>query len=266
MSDMNQIVGSHDLVMLTLDTLRYDIAQSQWRSGNTPNLAEMLRPSGWERRHSPASFTFAAHQAFFAGFLPTPARPGKHERLFAARFLGSETTTGNTCVFEQSDIVSGLASRGYHTLCIGGVGFFNKATPLGSVLPALFEESHWSSALGVTSPDSTGHQFRLLSERLQALGDDKPVFAFINISALHQPNCMYLQGAAEDSLETHAAALRYVDAQVPILTSAMEKRTRPTFFILCSDHGTAYGEDGYYGHRIGHPSVWDVPFATATRG
>jgi len=44
----------------------------------------MLPASGWERRHSPASFTYAAHQAFFAGFLPTPASPGPHPRLFAA--------------------------------------------------------------------------------------------------------------------------------------------------------------------------------------
>jgi hypothetical protein len=30
---------------------------------------------------------------------------------------------------------------------------------------------------------------------------------------------------------------------------------------VCSDHGTAYGEDGYRGHRLGHPVVWDVPYA-----
>jgi hypothetical protein len=31
--------------------------------------------------------------------------------------------------------------------------------------------------------------------------------------------------------------------------------------IICSDHGTAYGEDGYWGHRVSHPVVWDVPYA-----
>ena len=34
-----------------------------------------------------------------------------------------------------------------------------------------------------------------------------------------------------------------------------------TYFIVCSDHGTAYGEDGYHGHRLAHPTVWDVPYA-----
>src|SRR5579885_2904804 len=71
---------------MTLDTLRYDVAQDMLVQGHTPNLATLLPPSGWEKRHSPGSFTYAAHHAFFAGFLPTPATPGQHPRLFAARF------------------------------------------------------------------------------------------------------------------------------------------------------------------------------------
>lgn len=35
---------------------------------------------------------------------------------------------------------------------------------------------------------------------------------------------------------------------------------RPCFVIVCSDHGTAYGEDGHTGHRIGHEVVWTVPY------
>ena len=33
------------------------------------------------------------------------------------------------------------------------------------------------------------------------------------------------------------------------------------FAILCSDHGTLYGEDGYVGHRVAHPIVTTVPYA-----
>ena len=59
------------------------------------------------------TFTYAAHHAFFAGFLPTPTSPGPHPRLFAARFAGSETTTDQTAVFDAPDIVTGLSQRGY---------------------------------------------------------------------------------------------------------------------------------------------------------
>src|SRR3954466_11467105 len=128
MIDANAAIGSHDVLLLTLDTLRYDVACDCLRRGQTPHLAALLPPGGWEERHSPGNFTFAAHAAFFAGFLPTPARPGKHPRPFAARFPGRETTIEGTCVFDAPDVVTGLAGRGYHTLCVGGVGFFNKLT------------------------------------------------------------------------------------------------------------------------------------------
>src|SRR5215217_992313 len=143
MLDARQLVGEVDILFITLDTLRYDVAQKAFLSGLTPNLATILPESGWEKRHSPASFTFAAHQAFFAGFLPTPATPGPHPRLFAASFTGSETTAAETCVFDAPDIVTGLAAQGYETVCIGGVGFFNRLTPLGRVLPDLFQQSYW---------------------------------------------------------------------------------------------------------------------------
>jgi hypothetical protein len=260
MLDMNRLIGSHDILFVTLDTLRYDVARDALAAGMTPNLAGLLPGGTWERRHSPGSFTFAAHQAFFAGFLPTPARPGRHQRLFAAQFPGSATTGSGTCVFDAPDIVTGLAQRGYHTICVGGVGFFNKASPLGSVLPALFAESHWSEALGVSCRDSTENQVTLALARLAAVPAQQRVFLFLNVSALHQPNCLYVAGASEDTAATQAAALAYVDRHLPRLIACIRRRA-PLLAILSSDHGTAYGEDGYNGHRIAHPVVWEVPYA-----
>jgi hypothetical protein len=257
--NMNDIISQGDLLFLTLDTLRYDVAQSAWLEGETPNLAKRLPVTGWERRHTPGTFTYAAHAAFFAGFLPTPACPGKHPRPFAMRFPGAETVTADTCLLEADNLVQGLAGRGYHTICIGGVGFFNKLSPLGSVFPALFAESHWSPHLGVTDPDSTEHQVRLAVDRLTTVTLDRRVFLFINISALHQPNCCYVAGATRDTLATHRAALAYVDSQLPPLFTALEHRGNG-FAIVCSDHGTAYGEDGYHGHRAAHPTIWEVPY------
>lgn len=263
MPDMNRIVGRHDLLLLTLDTLRYDVAQRLWREGRTPNLARLLPPGGWEDRHSPGSFTYSAHAAFFAGFLPTPSRPGRHPRLFALRFEGSETTTAETCVLDAADLPGGLARLGYHTVCIGGVGFFNKLNPLGRVLPGLFAESHWSPQLGVTDPDSTANQVALACRIIAGLPADRRLFLFLNISALHQPNRCYLEGATEDSLASHAAALEYVDRQLPPLFAALQHRG-PAFCIVLSDHGTAYGEGGHVGHRAAHPVIWSVPYAHFT--
>ncbi|HEY5761316.1 MAG TPA: STM4013/SEN3800 family hydrolase [Steroidobacter sp.] len=257
--DMHRIVGTHDIVMITLDTLRYDVAQEQFRAGRLPHLAAHLPGSGWELRHTPGTFTYAAHCAFFAGFLPTPASPGPHARLFALRFDGSETTDERTFVFNETDnIVEGLTQQGYRTICIGGVGFFNMRNPLGSALPQLFTERWWRPEFSVTNAESTRHQVDLARERLEDAGTQR-VFLFINISAIHQPNRHYAK-VPEDCLESHGAALHYVDAALAPLWQSLAARG-PSFVIICSDHGTAYGEDGYWGHRHGHPVVLDVPYA-----
>jgi hypothetical protein len=258
--DVNNLVGSHDVLFVTLDTLRYDVACACLRQGQIPGLAKILPGGRWEERHSPGNFTYAAHQAFFAGFLPTPTNPGKHPRPFAVRFPGSETTVPQTCVFDAPDIVHGLQERGYHTACVGGVGFFNKRSPLGCVLPNLFAESHWQDDFGVTDADSTENQVARASEIIARLPAHQRLFLFVNVSAIHQPNYFYLPGAATDSLQSHAAALAHADRHLTTLITRMTRRA-PLFGIICSDHGTAYGEDGYWGHRLCHPVVWTVPYA-----
>ena len=260
MLDANRLIGTHDVLLMTLDTLRYDVAQSALARGLIPNFARLLPGGRWELRHTPATFTYAAHQAFFAGFLPTPVRPGRHPRLFAARFPGSETTSAATYVFNAPDMVTGLAARSYHTICIGGVGFFNNRNPLGSVLPSLFAESHWSEEMGVTSRRSTEAQVACALDALSHVPPNRRVFLFLNISALHQPNCLFADGALDHSPDTQAAALAYVDRHLPPLFDSLRQRA-PVLCIVCSDHGTAYGEDGYYGHRVSHPVVWNVPYA-----
>lgn len=260
MIDARSLVGTHDILFITLDALRYDVACRALAEGQTPNLARLLPGGRWEERHTPGSFTYPAHQAFFAGFLPTPREPGRHGRLFAARFAGSETTTEQTCVLDAPDIVTGLAGQGYHTLCIGGTGFFNRLTPIGCVLPDLFAESHWSPELGVTNPRSTENQVTLAERLLDEVPVGQRVFLFVNVSALHQPNCLFSPGAAEDSPATQAAALAYVDRHLPPLFDALRRRA-PLLAVVCSDHGTAYGEDGHVGHRVAHPVVWTVPYA-----
>lgn len=259
--DMATIVGSHDLLFVTLDTLRFDVAADLHRRGKTPHLSARLPPGGWEKRHAPGNFTYASHHAFFAGFLPTPEAPGRHARLFALRFEGSETTAKTTCVLDAANIVEGLAGRGYHTVCIGGVGFFNKQNPMGRVLPGLFAESHWSRETGVTDPRSTEHQVALAEQILARTPRDRRVLLFMNVSALHQPNHFYLAGGpTSDTIESHAAALEYVDRHMARLFDAVRARG-PALAIVCSDHGTCYGDDGYRGHRVSHPAVMTVPYA-----
>jgi sulfatase-like protein len=263
MLNVNALIGSHDVVLITLDSLRYDVADLALNQGTTPNLAALLPGACWEQRHAPGTFTYPSHQAIFAGFLPTPITPPRPARLFASRFVEAVTVTADTYVYDAPDLVSGLAAAGYHTICIGGVGFFNKQTSLGSVLPGLFAESHWHPSFAIRQPTSTEHQVRCAVAILDRLPRSVRVLLFVNISALHWPTVMYLPGSdpdSPDSVASQAAALAYVDRQLPPLFAAIRRRG-PALLLVCSDHGTCYGEDGYIGHSVAHPAVWNVPYA-----
>jgi hypothetical protein len=182
-----------------------------------------------------------------------------HPRHFAAEFEGSESTTPETFVYDAPTWIAGLRERGYHSICIGGVGFFNKRTALSRVMPEMFDESHWSPEMGVTSPTSTEVQFALARKRLAEIPSEQRLLLFINVSATHQPNCLF-GTQTTDSCETQGEALRYVDSCLAPLVGALRRRA-PAFCMVFSDHGTSYGEAGHRGHRLAHQVVWEVPYA-----
>lgn len=259
MLDAKEHLGTRDVLFITFDTLRYDVARDAMAAGQTPFLQTRLPGGVWTPRHTPGSFTYSAHHAFFAGFLPTPETGGKHERLFALSFPGSETTGARTLTFDAANIIEGYRAHGYESLCIGGVGFFNKLTPLGSVLPGLFDHSAWQPGFGVTEKASAQNQFGYAASVLDNLPADQRLFLFMNLSAMHQPNCIYVDGETTDSPATQRAALAAVDEALRQVAPVFEKRQ--WLCIFTSDHGTAYGEAGYEGHRLAHETVWQVPYA-----
>ena len=126
--DMNEIVGTHDILMLCFDTLRYDVSVAEEASGGTPVLNSC--GNGWEKRHAPGNFTYPSHFAIFAGFLPSPAEPHMlRNRKWL--FFPFQAGTGRippkgSYAFKEATFVQSLAQVGYETICIGGVNFFSK--------------------------------------------------------------------------------------------------------------------------------------------
>lgn len=255
-------LGTRDVFLLTLDALRFDVAHAALTQGRLPNLSALI-PHGFEARHTPATFTFPAHQAFFAGFFPTPIAKGVHARPLALRFPGSRSTGKDTLILDGKSLIDAFAHAGYRTICIGGTGFFNPSTQLGQVLPSLFQEAHYHRDTSVSSPIASKTQFRLASQRLRELPSSQRVFLFINAPATHPPTRIFVKGAHKESTETQAAALIDLDRQLPILLDALRARGGAVG-IICSDHGTCFDEpsdDGFDGHRHAHPNVFTVPYA-----
>ncbi|WP_329611655.1 sulfatase-like hydrolase/transferase [Kitasatospora herbaricolor] len=88
--------------------------------------------------------------------------------------------------------------------------------------------------------------------------EDRPLFLFVNVSATHVPHGHYL-GESSDSWQSQAA-LAYADEHLGNLVEGLT-RDRRWLVIMCADHGDAFGEDGYHGRGITHPTVTNVPFA-----
>lgn len=257
MIPLAELIGTHDLIWITIDSLRYDVAQQQWRDGHTPTLASVLPAIGWQQRETPGTFTYPAHLAFLAGFLPTPPGGERAPRLLSGQFERAKGIRPETWVFEEPTVPDALAALGYHTACLGGVSFFSGQGALGSTIPRLFAESHWERATGPGSPTSAEVQADRTVELLARQPAGQPLFLLLNLAATHTPTHFYLPGATRDSPATQAAALRAVDQALVRVLAAVR---RPSVLLVFSDHGDCFGEDGRWGHGHAHPLVTTVPY------
>ncbi|WP_331508952.1 STM4012 family radical SAM protein [Lachnoclostridium edouardi] len=257
---MDQVVGKQDILFVCLDTLRFDAALEEERLGGTPVLNQY---GPWKKCQAAGNFTYPSHQAMFAGFLPCDWDAKSmmdRDMLFFPKNIGmGRQTPPGAFAFEGPTFIQGLEKEGYETYCIGGVAFFDKRSDIGKVLPSYFMHSYWNPSFGCGVKDSAKNQIDFAIKKLGQAPEEKRVFMYINIDAIHYPNYFYAEGEKHDSLVSHRAALRYVDKELKRLFEAFERRSS-TFVICCSDHGSCYGEDGVVFHGINHPVVNTVPY------
>lgn len=274
--NMDEVVGQRDILFVCIDSLRYDIALQEQETGGTPVLN---RYGAWRKCQAPGNFTYPSHQAMFAGFLPVDegiSDMKQREKLFFSEDIGmGRKAPPGAYTFPRATWIEALAVEGYETICIGGVSFFDKRTELGRVLPSCFRQSYWHPSFGCCVKESAAHQVDMAVRKIGQIADNQRVMLYINFSAIHYPNYFYLEeetnsGQAmqerreashsrRDSVEAHAAALRYVDRELERLFDAFCGRGG-AFVICCSDHGTCYGEDGIWYHGVNHPLVNTVPY------
>lgn len=259
--DMGQVVGRCDILFICLDTLRYDVAAQQEAAGETPVLN---RYGAWKKCQAPGNFTWPSHHAMFSGFLPSyydAKNVTDRELLFFPRAIGlGKKVPAGAYGFTGSTIMEGLERDGYDTWCVGGVAFFDKRSDLGKVFPGYFRKSYWNPSFACPVKDSTKNQVDFILKKLERAEQEQRIFLYLNVDAIHYPNYFYLEGASHDSVESHAAALRYVDGELGRLFAGWKEKRGETFVICCSDHGTCYGEDGCQFHGINHPIVNTVPY------
>lgn len=259
--DMNQVVGKMDILLVCLDTLRYDVAAKEEAQGTTPVLN---RYGFWKKCQAPGNFTWPSHHAMFAGFLPADCDAknlADREMLFFPKQIGmGKKAPRGAYGFSGGTIMEGLEKEGYDTWCVGGVSFFDKRSDLGKVFPGYFRKSYWNPSFGCGVKDSTKNQVDFILKKLDGADPEQNIFMYLNVDAIHYPNYFYLEGSSYDTAASHGAALRYVDGELGRLFDRWKEKRGEAFVICCSDHGTCYGEDGCQFHGINHPIVNTVPY------
>jgi hypothetical protein len=257
--NMNHLVGEVNVLFLTFDSLRFDVASNAMDSRKTPALEQLLDDRKWQRRDAPGTFTLPSHVSLFHGFFPTLPGTMRTWRPLSLAFQGSTTANENTYVFHAENIIAGFQMLHYRTFCIGGVGFFNRMNPMGLFLPGYFNESYWDESVGVGAINSAEAQVSIAVTWLKTLRANEKFLLFINVSATHVPHGHYLN-SNEQTTASQEAALAAVDRVLPKLVKEITQHGDCLCFWM-SDHGDAYGEDGLYGHRFAHPVVAAIPYA-----
>lgn len=253
-------------LLLTYDSCRYDVLMS----AKTPVLDSY---SAIYCAEAPANFTFASHQAFFVGFLPNIREFIPYYNRFSKQLLGLKdvgegqvTKTAFKKIDSRWNLIRGLKNQGYQTVGAGAMNWFRQES-----LTAEFDNFFFTE----TDAD------RQIDFLLKNIEVDCPFFGFINFGETHAPYTYKGEtepckddvrarrmtwppveqspvGIETDAFRCQTNAAEFLDACLPKLFNALPGNT---IVILTGDHGDCFGEDGYWGHGVNHPKVFEVPLA-----
>jgi len=269
------------VLLLSLDSCRYDTFADTLRAGGIPHLAAI---GPLHRAMAPSYFTYGSHAAFWMGFTPGvvgSAEPwlnpkvGKLFRMACAGHPGRTAASdgGQGFRLEGANLIEGFRRQGYRTIGSGAVEWFNIASETGAVLAAPFERFHFAG-----NTWSLASQLAWIEEELAATPAAQPVFVFLNVGETHVPYwhegaawqrwpspCVPFGGpgcSASESRRRQRACLEWVDGQLGPLLARFEGRT----ILACADHGDCWGEDGLWEHGVSHPATLTVPLLLRVRG
>ncbi len=254
-----------NFLLITLDSCRYDA----YCDAQTPVLDSFGRSLPAQ---SPATYTYAAHQSFFVGILPNASEPLPYYNRFRRQLIGlvgvgEEPIKKSTyfTVVSDRDAVDGLRRAGFATVGTGAMNWFRQSS-----LTSSFDQFRMLTGAGTQ-----------IDYLLRELDTSHPFFAFMNFGETHDPfdyegklaPCpVRVQarlmswppqesgpvGREHDAYWHQVEAIEFLDRQLGRLFEGLPTNT---IVVVCGDHGECFGEDGYWGHGVNHPKVFEVPLA-----
>lgn len=255
--------GQANQILITLDSCRWDT----FVAADLP----LLKSSQFKKCWTHATFTFAAHQAFFAGKLPhsydseqffdTAASSRRRSQLQKQiwRLANPDSPKPALYTVDGRNLRDGFRRAGYTTIGSGAMNWFDPARPASGPMCADFD--HFRFFQNPDTNDGRNAALQMQWAREQISRCRGPYFLFLNLGETHHPyvaaghDLRADWGSAEDCAAAQRASLEYLDGCLANLFDGLENYLA----VVCGDHGDCWGEDGLWGHGFYHPQVLSVP-------
>ena len=280
--------GPNNLVFIVFDSCRWDA----FHAARTPNLDRIAQA---EPRYSYASWTSPSHYTMLMGMVPHQSPKGvfasnvyREEFASWSQRLGIDSVEFSAFV-PQLSLAHFLKAQGYW--CEGWVS-----------LPVLNPMTSMSAHFDKYELAPSHNDLSLVFDKLQ-FKDDQPSFFFINTGETHYPYLLpgetandlphlsgvhgvfksldeflkkpgeFIQDRGEDEFFTPEQFRAFYDKQIAcvehldgVVGKFMDRCPGNTYFMVMSDHGELFGEDGYFGHGpIFHEKVFEVFYLEGAR-
>lgn len=263
----------NNIIWIILDSCRYD----SFIDAQTPNFGRIAKV---QKRYSYASWTSPSHFTFLMGLLPHPSR----KYVLASNVYKSEYQSWQKRIDGSFDIkfenilpefslVKLLNSLGYRTIARVSLPVLNPQTAMSHYFyDYRLMDDHNSFAQMVDMIDfypekpsfyffnlgETHYPYMLDDPELPHLSGLHGVIKQFNSSVENSTDLSIFRPEILDRLrQQQGQAVTYCDQ---IFGRLIKKCPANTYFIITSDHGELFGEDGYFGHGpIMHEKVFEVP-------
>jgi hypothetical protein len=267
-------VTPNSIVFIVMDSCRYDTMMAARR----PNIDRL---GAIEKRYSYASWTAPSHYAFTMGMLPhTSPRDVFASEVYKEEFQQWKTRTGAGDLsfkdfLPDISLPKVLGKLGYHTVAKVSMPVLNKYTLISRDFDEYKLMPHHNDFAGMVEEiefpeDELCYYFLNLGEThypYMLSGADMPHISGVHGALKSMADPQRAKATADEPFSAeqlkalHAQQVRCVEYLDGLIGKLMAKAPENTYFIVTSDHGELFGEDGYFGHGpIMHEKCFEIPF------
>lgn len=241
------------IALIVLDSLRYDVSIETKTNNLNTLINKYSNQSDWYKVYANCTYTYPAHISMLcAGIFPcaynAPEPFGHSSSLFSIE--NKTKKHGRFKLKHPEGISRHFANKGFKTIGIGGVNWFNPNNNNCKIWKELFHEYYWKQEYNQYNKKSLDEQIKKIDSVVKK---DEDLFLFLNVSLTHEPFCWY-----GNSKEGQSMALQDIDKKI---NEIIEILSPPLKLILVSDHGNCFGEDGKWGRGFYHQKIMEVPMA-----